>query len=82
MKHTGHSGWGMLACCVPMVVIAVALVATGVVPAGFLLFAAICVGAMFAMMRLMPGADEHNAHDEPHGHREDAGEPNDRRRVL
>jgi hypothetical protein len=46
----------MLACCIPMVVIAVALVAAGVVSALFLVFAAVCVGAMFLMMRAMgPG---------------------------
>jgi uncharacterized membrane protein YiaA len=43
----------MIACCIPMLVIAVALVATGVVNAGFLLFAIGCTAMMFAMMFLM-----------------------------
>lgn len=57
----GHGGsghrWMMLACCVPMVVIAVALVAAGAVSASFLVFAAVCVGAMFLMMRTMGAGD-------------------------
>jgi len=54
--HGGGHGWMMLACCIPMVVIAVALVAAGAVSASFLVFAAVCVGAMFLMMRAMgPG---------------------------
>ncbi len=47
--HGGHSWW-MLICCIPMVAIAVALVAAGVVSAQYLLFAALCVGMMALMM--------------------------------
>ena len=51
--HLGSHGWVMMLCCVPMVVIAVALVATGVVSAGFLFTAVLCVGMMAVMMRGM-----------------------------
>jgi hypothetical protein len=50
-SHAGH-GWMMILCCIPMLVIAVALVATGVVSASFL-FAAIACFAMMAMMMVM-----------------------------
>jgi len=49
--HAGH-GWMMILCCIPMLVIAVALVATGVASASFL-FAAIACFAMMAMMMVM-----------------------------
>ncbi len=53
--HIGHGGHpGMLiACCIPMLVIAGALVATGVVGLGFLVFAAVCTAMMAMMMRGM-----------------------------
>ena len=51
-RHGGH-GWMMLACCVPMLVIAVILVATGVVSAGFLVLALACTAMMALMMRGM-----------------------------
>ena len=50
--HRGNHGWMML-CCIPMVVIAVALVVTGVASAGFLFTAVLCVGMMAVMMRGM-----------------------------
>lgn len=49
----GTHGWMMMLCCVPMVVIAVALVVTGVASAGFLFTAVLCVGMMAVMMRGM-----------------------------
>ena len=52
MSRGGHS-WLMIACCVPMLVIAVALVATGVVSASFLLVAIACTVMMALMMRGM-----------------------------
>lgn len=52
--HGGH-GWMMLACCVPMVLIAVTLVATGVAGSGALVSALLCVVMMGAMMFFMPG---------------------------
>ncbi|MBW4078258.1 MAG: hypothetical protein HIU84_07070 [Acidobacteria bacterium] len=50
--HGGHS-WMMIACCIPMILIAVVLVATGVVSPGFLLYAVGCLGMMFVMMKMM-----------------------------
>ena len=50
--HRGH-GWMMMACCIPMLAIAVALVATGVVGAGFLVTAVACTAMMALMMRGM-----------------------------
>jgi hypothetical protein len=48
----GHS-WMMIACCIPMLVIAVILVATGVVSPGFLVVAVGCTLMMALMMRGM-----------------------------
>ena len=70
---TGH-GWMMLVCCIPMVVLAVALVAAGVVDVGFLVFAGLCVGMMALMMRGMDhggqasGPREADRSDEAHHH--------------
>ncbi len=50
----GH-GLMMLACCVPMLVIAGALVATGVAGASAILFALICTAMMAAMIFGMGG---------------------------
>ena len=54
--HGRHS-WMMIACCIPMLVIAVALVATGVVGAGFIAVALVCTAAMALMMRGMAGGE-------------------------
>ncbi|GAA3857416.1 hypothetical protein [Amycolatopsis tucumanensis] len=53
--HGGHKGHGlmMIACCIPMLAIAIVLVATGVISAGWLVFAAICTVMMALMMRGM-----------------------------
>ena len=51
-QGSGHS-WMMIACCIPMLAIAVFLVATGVVGVGFILVAFLCVGMMALMMRGM-----------------------------
>jgi hypothetical protein len=57
--HTGHLGgghrWMMVACCVPMLAIAIVLVATGVVGVGFIFIALLCT----AMMALMHGGMSH-----------------------
>lgn len=53
--HHGSHGWLMIACCIPMLFIAVALVATGVVSSGFLLLALSCTALMALMMRGMHG---------------------------
>ncbi len=52
----GHT-WMMIACCVPMIVIAVILVATGTVGTGFILVALACVAMMALMMRGMDRGD-------------------------
>jgi hypothetical protein len=52
--HGGH-GWMMIACCIPMLVLAVILVATGIASAGFLLAALACTAMMAMMMRAMGG---------------------------
>ena len=56
----GHT-WLMMICCIPMVVIVVALVATGAASSGFLVTAGLCVGMMFVMMRLMDHGGGHAA---------------------
>lgn len=50
----GHS-WMMIACCIPMLVIAVTLVATGVAGAGFIFAAILCTVMMALMMGGMMG---------------------------
>ena len=51
--HGGHGHWMMIACCIPMVVIAIVLVATGVAGAGFIFAAIMCTAMMWMMMRGM-----------------------------
>jgi hypothetical protein len=55
--HDGHSGhgWMMMLCCVPMLVIAIVLVATGVAGPGFIFAAVMCTVMMAMMMKMMPG---------------------------
>ncbi len=48
----GH-GWMMIACCIPMLAIAVALAVAGVLSTGFLFFAIACTAMMAVMMRSM-----------------------------
>lgn len=56
----GHSHrWLMLACCIPMVLIVLGLLATGAAGSGAILFALICVGMMALMMFAMPGGHNH-----------------------
>ena len=52
---SGHSVWMMIACCIPMLVIAVALVAAGVAGSGLILAAVACT----AMMAMMMGGMSH-----------------------
>lgn len=47
--HHGH-GWMMIACCIPILVIALVLVLTGVLPASYLLVAVACTVMMAMMM--------------------------------
>lgn len=51
--HGGHSRWMMIACCVPMLVIAIVLVATGIAGVGFIIAAVMCTAMMAIMMRGM-----------------------------
>jgi hypothetical protein len=44
----------MIACCIPMLVIAIVLVATGVAGVGFIFAAIMCTVMMAMMMRMMP----------------------------
>jgi hypothetical protein len=53
--HGGHGKWAMIACCIPMLVIAIVLVATGVAGAGFILVAVMCTAMMAMMMVGMSG---------------------------
>jgi hypothetical protein len=46
----------MIACCIPMLVVVAALVATGTVGIGFVLAAAMCVAMMALMMHAMFGS--------------------------
>ena len=46
-QHSGHGGhgghgWMMMICCIPMLVIAIVLVATGVATGGFIFVAVMC----------------------------------------
>lgn len=50
----GH-GLMMLLCCVPMLLIVFALVATGAAGAGAIAYALVCTAMMAAMMFFMPG---------------------------
>ena len=50
--HGGH-GWMMIACCIPMLAIAIVLVATGIASPAFLLTAVLCAAMMAMMMRGM-----------------------------
>jgi hypothetical protein len=70
--HGGH-GWMVIACCIPMLVIAVTLVATGVVGSGFILSAVACA----AMMALMMGAMNHGGRSQRRGQPDDHREPED-----
>ena len=58
-RHGGH-GWMMIACCIPMLVIAGILVATGAASPGFLVVAVGCT----LMMALMMGGMGHGGGDD------------------
>ncbi len=60
--HGGHGGHGlmMLICCIPMLLIAVGLIVTGVAGAGVLVPAILCTLMMALMMRAMPGGGHGN----------------------
>jgi hypothetical protein len=52
-RHSTRHGWTMIAFCLPVLVVAVILVATKVVGVGFLLVAVACTLMMAMMMRGM-----------------------------
>ena len=56
----GRRRWMMIACCIPMLLIAVVLVATGVIGVGFLVIAVACT----VLMALMMGAGGHPGHEQ------------------
>ena len=64
-EHGGHGGhgWMMVVCCIPMLAVAISLVAAGVVSAGFLLVALGCTAMMALMMRGM----DHGGHGARNG---------------
>ena len=51
--HAGHR-WMMIACCIPMLVVVVALVATGIAGTGAIIYAVVCLAMMWLMMKAMP----------------------------
>ena len=55
--HGGHRHWMMIACCIPMLAIAIVLAATGVVGSGFILAALACTLMMAMMMVGMSHGD-------------------------
>ncbi|WP_328747233.1 hypothetical protein OHT57_16870 [Streptomyces sp. NBC_00285] len=57
--HKGGHSWMMYAMCAPMLVLAIALVATGVVGIGFVFVAIACTAMMAFMMRGMGGGGQH-----------------------
>ena len=55
--HGGHGHWMMIACCIPMLVIAIIGVAAGA-SVGFLFVALMCTAMMMLMMGAMSGGGE------------------------
>ena len=53
-KRAGHR-WMMIACCIPMVIVVIALLVSGVAGPGAIVFAVACIVMMVAMMAMMPG---------------------------
>ena len=55
--ETGHGGhrWMMIACCIPMLIVVGVLIASGAAGGGAIIFAVVCLGMMWLMMRAMPG---------------------------
>jgi hypothetical protein len=60
VRHGGPSGhaWMMIACCIPILVVAITLVATGVVGYGLTFATMMCTAMMAMMMRMMSGGSE------------------------
>ncbi len=49
-SHRGRHGWMMIACCIPMLAIAIALVVAGTARPGYLFVAIGCTAMMAVMM--------------------------------
>jgi hypothetical protein len=75
----GRHGWMMIACCIPMLAIALVLVATGVVSPGFLFVAVACTAMMALMMRGMGHDDEADSSTRTGGSAKPASRPGDPR---
>ena len=58
--HRHGHGWMMIACCIPMLVIAVVLVATGLASPSFL---AVAVGCTLMMALMMRGMGDNGGND-------------------
>ena len=58
-SHRHGHGWMMIACCIPMLVIALVLVATGAASPGFLFIAIGCTIMMAIMMTGMSHGSDH-----------------------
>jgi hypothetical protein len=58
-RHGGHHRM-MLACCIPMLLVAVALVLTGVASAGAIVYALVCAALMAVMMAGIGDGSGHN----------------------
>ena len=58
--HGGHGGhsWMMIVCCIPMLIIAIVLVAAGIASPGFIVAAVGCTAMMVLMMRAMGHGDD------------------------
>ena len=68
-QKQGRHGWMMIACCIPMLVIGVVLVAAGVLRPRFLIFAVGCTAMMALMMRGMNhGGMNHGSDQGGHDH--------------
>lgn len=51
----GRHRWMMIACCIPMLVVVAALIATGIAGSGAIIYAVVCLALMWLMMKAMPG---------------------------
>lgn len=60
-KGSHRHGWMMIACCIPMLVVAVALAAVGVVSPGFLVVVATGCTVMMALMMAGMSRGDHRA---------------------
>lgn len=62
-RHGWSHRWAMIACCIPMIAIAVGLVVAGVAGASAVLFALLCLAMMAVMMVGMGhGRGGHSGH--------------------